>query len=183
MAASSETIEGGGPDIGTSPPVPADANPMVASVAEAIKSKQHPERLSVVITPPPFNHEAYANDPQAYLSVVEPARVWQSAQPGKSVPPLKVLSPRHMRIQQGETVSLRVQVPPGMPVTFTSFDMGAIQNQLNSITVPADADGVAVGRFTGTRGAVNLVNVLAASPVASGQASFMVEVSVKAADR
>src|SRR5690606_10279160 len=73
-------------------------------------------------------------------------------------------------------VSLRVRAVPGAPVTFTSLDMGAFQNRLASITVRADGEGVAVARFTGTPGTLGLTNVLAASPLTSGQQHFTVSV-------
>lgn len=167
------------PDPGQTPPIPKDANPMVASVAEALETGNHPERLSSLIAAPPFDRAAYEADPAAYLKVVEPGRVWQSAQPGPGVPRLKSLSPLYAEIPQGETVSLRVQAVPGAPVTFTSFDLGAFQNRLTSITVQADEKGVAVARFTGTPGTYNLVHILAASPLASGQQRYVVNIRLK----
>lgn len=164
--------------VGVSQPVPADANPMVASLVEAQRTRQHPERISSFIHPKPFDADAYRQDPQAYVNVVEPGRVWQPAQPGPGVPRLIHLSRTLVEIEQGETVSLRVKAIPEAPVTFTSFDLGAFQNRLASITVQADAEGIAVARFTGTPGTYNAVNILVASPLTSGQLKFIVNVRV-----
>ncbi|QDT57271.1 hypothetical protein Pan44_53390 [Caulifigura coniformis] len=164
--------------IGRTPFIPKDANPMVRSVVEAIETQKYPERLHSLIAPKPFDEAAYKTDPQAYLNIVEPGRVFQPAQPGPGVSRLKTLSPSSIEVVQKETISLKVKALPNAPVTFTSFDLGAFQNQLTSITVAADADGVAVARFTGTPGSVNTVNILAASPTSSGNLKFRVTVIV-----
>lgn len=163
-------------DYGTTPRVPRDANPNVRSVAEALDTGEHPERLSVLISPKPFDEAAYLADPQAYLDVVEPGRVWQVAQPGPDVARIRSLTPRLSRIEQGQTVTLRVEAIPGAPVTFTSFDLGAFENQLTSVTVRADAEGIARANFTGTPGTYNDVNIMAGSPMTSGQVRFIVNV-------
>ena len=79
-------------------------------------------------------------------------------------------------IEQGQTVTLRAVAVPGAPVTFTSFDLGAFENQLTSITVRADAEGLARAQFTGTPGTVQDVRILAASPMTSGQLHYTVRV-------
>lgn len=116
-------------------------------------------------------------DPQTYLNTIEPGRVFQAAQPAQGVPRLRPLGATRQRMAQGSSVSLRVTAPPNMPVTFTSFDAGAFENQLASTTVAANEAGVAEARFTATPGVVGRVNILAASPVASGQSRFVVNVS------
>ncbi len=125
----------------------------------------------------PFDLEAYRRDPAVYLSVAEPARVWQSAQPGKDVPRLKSIGDRLQTIVQGESVKLQVQTSPNAPVSYLSFDLGAFQNRLAAITVAADDQGIATAEFTGTSGTVNSVRVIAASPVASGNREFFIHVS------
>jgi hypothetical protein len=164
--------------VGQTPIIPPNANPMVASVVEAYRTKSHPERLSSSIIPAPFDAGKYASTPAAYLNIVEPGRIWQSAPPGPDVTPIKAASPRLQRVPQKETASLKVKVTPNAPVTFTSFDLGEFQNRLTSITVAADEEGLAVARFTGTPGTANHVNILAASPVTSGQLHFIVDVVV-----
>jgi len=81
-------------------------------------------------------------------------------------------------VVQGEAVRLAVQAVPESPVTFTSFDLGQFSNQLTTITVLADENGVASTEFLATPGTINDVNILAASPMASGQVKFVVNVSL-----
>lgn len=163
-------------DYGRTPRVSPDANPQVKSVAEAIREKKHPERVSVLIRPPPFDAKAFQADPAKYLGVVEPGRVFQTAQPGPKVPVLRPVGQSYREAVQGEVVPLRVKAPPGSPVTFTSFDLGAFENQLTSITVQADKQGVAEAKFRGTPGTIEEVHILAGSPEASGQVRFVVNV-------
>ena len=85
-------------------------------------------------------------------------------------------SPRLQRVVQGESVYLEVGGVSGMPVTFTSFDLGAFDNDLNSITVRADERGRARVKFTATPGTINDIHILAASPVTSGQMRYLVNV-------
>ena len=163
-------------DYGVISPVPADRNPQVASVAQALQEKKHPERLSVLIQPRSFERAAFEKDPQTYLNTIEPGRVFQPAQPGAGVPRLSSHSPRLQRVVQGESVYLEVGGVSGMPVTFTSFDLGAFDNDLNSITVRADERGRARVKFTATPGTINDIHILAASPVTSGQMRYLVNV-------
>jgi hypothetical protein len=163
-------------DYGVTPGVPADRNPQVALVVQAVKEKTHPERLSVLIQPPPFDRAAFEKAPDKYLNTIEPGRVFQPAQPGPGVPRLLPHSPRLQRVVQGESVYLEVGGVPGMPVTFTSFDLGAFENDLNSITVRADERGRARVKFTATPGTISDINILAASPVTSGQVKYVVNV-------
>lgn len=163
-------------NIGTTPRVPADANPHVKSVAEALKTGKHPERVSPIILPKPFDQATYLANPDAYLNVVEPGRIWQVAQPGKGVPRLASSVDRFQTIEQGQSVTLKVKAIRDAPVTFTSFDLGAFQNRLTSITVKADANGNASAIFTGTPGTINKVSILAGSPMTSGQLKFIVDV-------
>lgn len=161
---------------GRTSPVPPDANPAVASVAEAVRTGSHPERLSVLVEPEPFDAAAYRADPRAYLDVAEPARAFQAAQPAEGVPVLAALTPALRTAVQGEAVTLRVRSVPNMPVTFTSFDLGQFENRLTTVTVEADAEGVAEASFTGTPGTIGDANILAASPAATGTVKFIVHV-------
>ncbi|HUY35193.1 MAG TPA: hypothetical protein VMV69_20780 [Pirellulales bacterium] len=54
---------------------------------------------------------------------------------------------------------------------------GAFENQLTSITVQADAQGMAEAKFLATAGTIANIHILAASPLASGQARFIVNVA------
>jgi hypothetical protein len=163
-------------DYGTTKSIPADFSPEVKAVADAVRERRNPERYSVLATPPKFDAQAYAANPAAYLTTIEPGRVFHPAQPGKGVKRLGALSASRQRVAQGKSVRLRVGAPPKAPVTFTSFDLGEFSNRLTSITVAADERGVAAVDFFGTSGTVENVNILAASPVTSGQVRFLVYV-------
>jgi hypothetical protein len=163
---------------GKTPGVKIDANEQVKSVVEAIKNKDHPERLSPLIEPKPFDLEAYKKDPKAYVNVVEPGRVFQNAQPGDGVPRLVAMSEQWQQVAQGSTVTLKVAAEPKMPVTFTSFDCGQFDNQLTSQTVVADEQGIAQVNFHGVSGTIQDVKILAGSPVSSGQIRFVVNVTM-----
>jgi hypothetical protein len=162
---------------GTIMPFRGDSNPMTQSIAEAIDTETHPERLTPMIGPEPFDVARYQANEQTYLNTVEPGRVWQVAQPGENVPRIVSASAPTHYIAPGETVVLRLNVPAGMPATFTSFDLGAFENLLTTITVKADAKGVAQAAFTASSGTIGTVNILAASPVTSGQMRYIVYVA------
>lgn len=164
--------------VGVTQPIPMDANPMTQSVGEAVLKGGHPERLSPLIVPAKFDPQAYRADPQKYLNTVEPGRIWQPAQPGPDVPRVEAASKGRTEVLQGEWVTLKVKAIPDAPVTFSSFDLGAFSNQLTSVTVAADKDGVASAQFVGTPGTYNEVRIMAASPVTSGQVNFEVTVVV-----
>jgi hypothetical protein len=163
-------------DPGTVIPVRADANAQVRSVAEALKSKAHPERLSTLVKATPFNRQAYLENPSTYCGVAEPGRIWDVAPPSKDTPRLLALSERMQNVKQGGSVSLKLKTVSKMPVSLVALDGGMFENKLNTITVAADEAGVAEVKFFGTPGTINEVNILAASPVASGQVKFLVNV-------
>ncbi len=148
-------------------------NPQVASVIEAGRTGGHPERRTALMTPKPFDPVAWENDPQAYLDVCEPGRVFQPAQPGQGVKQLGVKGSPNIEVASGASTELAVKAIPEAPVTFTSFDLGNFSNQLTSITVKADDKGIATATFFAV-GTVNDCNILAASPLCSGQINFTV---------
>lgn len=164
--------------VGLNRPIARNANPMAASVAEALQRKDRSERLSAMIIPSRFDSQAFARDSKSYLNTVEPGRIWQAAQPAEGVAQAIPVSPEYVEVLQGEPVALTVKAAPNAPVTFTSFDLGAFSNGLTSITVAADEKGIAIAPFTGTRGTYNECNILAASPLTSGQVKFVVNVIV-----
>ena len=163
---------------GLTPSVAIDANPQVAAAAKAFREKTNPERLSPLVQPAAFDLESYRKDPEPYLGSVEPGRVFQPAQPGEGVSELRRRSPQYQQIEQGEVAKLSVKAEPGAPVTFTSFDLGRFANQLTSTTVEADTNGLAVAEFFAPAGTIANVNILAASPLNSGQIKFIVDVSL-----
>jgi len=165
-------------DVGKNKPVSIDANPQVRSVAEALRSDEHPERLSPLARPASFDANGFEADPQTYLDTIEPGRVFQTAQPGPGVEVLHQISPRHISIRQGEKTKLRVKAVAGAPVTFKSFDLGRFENELTTISVMADGEGFAEVEFFGSPGTYNNVNILAGSPLTTGQAKFVVFVEV-----
>jgi hypothetical protein len=163
-------------DYGMTQPVRGDLNPQTKSVVEAVQTKSHPERLSPLIPPKPFDPIAYKQNPKAYLDVIEPGRVFQSANPGKDVPKIVALSPAYQEVVQGRSVKLRVKAAANFPVTFTSFDLGHFHNELTSVTVETDEKGIAEAQFYGAPGTIFEVKILASCPVASGQVRFIVNV-------
>jgi hypothetical protein len=79
-------------------------------------------------------------------------------------------------------VKLSVKAAPLSPVSFTSFDLGAFQeSKLNSVTVQADKQGIAAVTFVATPGTLNDANILAGSPLSSGQVKFVVDIAGGAA--
>ncbi len=157
------------------PSAQAEAN--LRSVVEAAQTGLHPERLSPLIPPAPFDPEAFVRDPQAYLDIVEPGRVFQSADEEDALTSLEPEGPVHLETVPRGSVRLSVKGEPLSPVTFTSFDRGAFENDLGSITVLTDATGAASVRFIATVGTIDDVNILSASPLTVGQVAFRVTVN------
>jgi len=157
-------------------PVKGNTNPQVRSVAEALRDKSHPERLSALIPPKQFDPQAYRADPASYNNTIEPGRIFQSAQPQRNVPQIRMMSEQLQDVKPGDAVTLRVKAAPKYPVSFSSGDLGSFANKLNTITVEADEVGVAEVKFYASPGMKNTARIIAASPMASGQASFLVNV-------
>jgi hypothetical protein len=163
---------------GFSPALDPKTNPQVAGVYAALKDRSEPSKFSSFAEAKPFDRDAYENEPQAYLDTVEPARVFSPAQPGDGVAAIQADGSRFHRVKQGETVRLAVKAVAGAPVTFTSFDLGSFENKLSSVTVRAGEDGVAQANYTAGGGTIDIVKILAAGPVTTGQVAFNVHVSV-----
>ena len=141
-----------------------------------MRTGAYPERLTSSVKPKPFNKAEYDANPKAYLDVCEPGRIWDVAEPGPGVKQIDAKTDTVVDMKPGETVTLRVIAIPLAPVTFTSFDWGEFENRLTSITVQADARGIASARFTATPGTIGQVDILAASPLTSGQVKFHVDI-------
>jgi hypothetical protein len=137
-------------------------------------------RLSALIEPPPFDRKAYEKDPETYLNTVEPGRIWQRAEPGPGVFPIQRVSRYSNSILQGESVNLEVKAEAKMPVTFYSPRLGQFENQLATITVRADEDGIARATFKAASGTRDEIEVFASSPVHTGQARFLIDVTLPA---
>jgi cytoskeletal protein RodZ len=157
-------------------PVKANSSPQAASIAEALKNKDHPERLSILT-------RAERYDPakiDEYLRTAGPSRPFDTAQPARDVPALKAVGTTLFRIKQSGSVKLTVKGAPSGVVSATSVDLGTFQESgLNCATVRADKDGVASVTFVASAGAINDVNILVGSPLASGQVKFVVEIEGK----
>lgn len=165
---------------GFSPAVEPDTNANTKAVFAALKDRSKPSRFSSFVPSEPFDAKAYAENPQAYLDTVEPARVFSPAEPAEGVNPIRAADKRYFRVVQGESVRLAVIAEPKSAVTFTSQSLGFFDNQLTSQTVQADDKGVASANFTAGGGTIDLVQILAAGPVNSGQVMFSVNVSLPA---
>ena len=167
--------------MGRSPELDPETNASTKSVAQALAAPERfPERLSPAFPAKPFDLDEYTRDPQAYLTTVEPGRIWQALPKANDVRPLSRQSPLYQSMIQGETVALRVEAIPGAPVTFHSFDLGHFENALTTTSVQADESGVAVVNFTASGGTFGELNILAASPLTSGQVNFVIKVGLPA---
>jgi hypothetical protein len=163
---------------GFAPPVDPEANESVAQLVTQLESRDTPSAFSSFAPPAPFDLKSYQDDPKTYLAKIEPGRVFAPAQPADDVPVIRAEGKRFHRLKQGESVRLRVAAAGGVPVAFGSQDLGSFENKLSSITVAADEKGIAEATFTATGGTIDLVQVLAASPTASGQVQFTIDVIV-----
>jgi hypothetical protein len=146
-----------------------------AAIKQAIAHDRHQERLTPLLLSPAFDAAAFNADPAAYLALVEPGRIWQSAEPGASVPALSSPDSTRRTMVQGGTVALRARTAPNMPVTFASLDGGTFGNGLACISVRANGAGLAQAIYA-SPDRIGHMRVLAASPVATGQVTFRIAV-------
>lgn len=147
------------------------------SVEEARATGKHPERLSAAVRPGKFDKAAFDANPQAYLDVVEPGRIYQIRDPGPGVRAIRVVGQPFVYVPEATPATLAVSVEPRAPVTFTAFGtLGAFDNGLSSITVIADREGVARVIYTPAPGGAGSVRITAGSPSTSGQGSLLVGV-------
>ncbi len=153
-----------------------DASAATRSVAEAIRNPKLAHRLTSLIPPPPFDKETYEKDRQTYLDTIEPGRIFQHLEAGPGVVALKRDSQYLYSVLQGEKVVLRVKARPGDPVTYFSGRLGRFPNQLATITIAADDQGVAQTEFLASAGTRDEIDIVAASPLHSGQVQFLVQV-------
>ncbi len=157
-------------------PLKPDLNANVASIVEAARTGDHPERLSPLKAPAPFDPAAFRANAKAYLDVSEPGRCFQTATPGEKVPVLTRIGRGSLALKLGTGVALQVRAPAGAPTSFLSLALGTFDNQLTSITVVADAEGVATATYYATPGVTGEARVLAGSPLASGQVTFQLSI-------
>ena len=154
-----------------------DPSPHVQSVAEAYQTGEHPERLSPLVAPAPFDETAFRKDPQAYLNVIEPGRVYQVRKPGKGVPVLMAHEAELFHCVPMGEVRLAVQALSHAPVTFLTSNGGIFrESKLNSVTVQADAEGVASATFYANPGATHDCPVIVGSPMCAANVTLIVRV-------
>jgi hypothetical protein len=167
---------GGSPQRLADTAVTADFHPQVASVIAAQQTGAYPERLTLVIDPKPFDAAAFAQQPQAYLSVVEPGRVYDTAAAGPEAVPLIAMVDHTILIPALGSTPLSVRGKPQAPVSFTVLGGGVFDNHLAAITVLADEAGVARVRYTATPGTTGEAQILAGSPLTVGTLMLSVHV-------
>lgn len=167
------------PKVGNAPSVADDENPTAAKLAkEMLESKGLRRYSSALAKTEPFDRAMYLADPESYLKLTRPGRVFQAAAPGKGVSQLESSSPMYLEILQGDSVFLEAKVEPGMPVTFHTQQLGEFSNRLKTISVAASAEGLAKTKYTAVSGVKGSVRIMASSPVHSGRLVYMVNVSV-----
>jgi hypothetical protein len=146
-----------------------------AQVAETMKTA--PERLSPTGKVEPFDKDSFEHDPEAYLSRIEPARCFQTAKPGPKVPILDVGSPLRTQVTQGDAAILWAKAVPNAPVTFTAFGGGYFkENGVSTVSVRADARGLASAKYTADVGITGDVSVVVGSPLSAGNQRFFIRV-------
>ncbi|MFT3765338.1 MAG: hypothetical protein QM820_07465 [Minicystis sp.] len=175
LRASAREIGDPDPKFIPAPEFAAQAKANLKSIMAARETGEFPERLDPKIVPASFEKGLWKRDPQAYLDVVEPGRVWQSNE-AAGADPLRPAGVTEMNVVAGDRVRLSVLGVSNAPVTFTSFDGGALDNGLASITVRARPDGVAAAAFYATADVGDVVTIVAASPYASGVVQFTLQV-------
>ncbi len=157
-----------------------ESNSKVLNVHQSLIERSDPARFSSFVVPKSFDSKAFNDAPKAYATeyakIVEPGRVFATAQPGKDIVPLQTAGARFHRVKQGETVRLGVNSSVFAPVTFTSQSLGSFEEGLTSTTVVADENGYAAATYTASGGTVDEVQILAGSPTNSGQVTFVVSV-------
>lgn len=138
-------------------------------------------RPGLLEKPRDFDLESYEANPETYLSRAVFARafetterefVTESERSRQKSETLKPVGDTFFELKTGETATLKVRTAPGAPVTFSSYDLGLFENNLNTITVPANRQGVAEAEYRATPGVYDDVRIIAASPVRLGQVEF-----------
>ena len=99
-------------------------------------------QLSLLAKIEPFDKERYKTDEdyrKKYLSIAEPARVYQLDQNAKYK--LERHSPYFQQVEQGSSVAITVVGESSMPISITSLDLGKFGNGLTYQTIEADRNG------------------------------------------
>lgn len=157
-----------------------ESNPHIKATTEALRTETHPERVSILVSPKPFDAKNWASNKGSYkkdyLSVVEPARVFQSSTNPKAKN-IKAISEYYQEIEQNSGMAeLTVQAEPGSPVSAYAFDGGEFSNRMVANTVMADASGKATFKFKAGNGVIMDCNIRVSSPQSRGYLKFIVHV-------
>jgi hypothetical protein len=146
-----------------------------AQIAETMKTA--PQSLSPGARLEPFDEASFEHDPEAYLSRIEPSRCYQTAKPGPDTPVLEAVSPLRTNVAWRNAIPLWVKTVPNAPATFTVFGGGYFaDNGVGTVSVRADARGLAAAHFTADPGITGDVSVIVASPLAAGTQRFYIRV-------
>ena len=155
-------------------PLERGKNPQMDSVLDALETGEHRERLSPMTSADKFDLEAWKTDPQTYLAIAQPGRIYDTLQPSETVAPLKAITNGYTTAIAGEAVRLSVRTQPDAPATFTNFSAGVFSSGLNTITVQANKVGLAQAEFL-TYGGGDKSEIVVGSPLASGTVRFIVD--------
>jgi len=147
---------------------------ITASALMASTTGRYAERLSPLIVPPPFDAVAFAADPDRYVRVHEPARVWSIAAPGPGVPVISAVNGSGCMAAAGGQVTLSVRTAALAPVTYAVINGGTL-GLLAARTVLSNSNGIAQVVYTAPD-VPGRYRILAASPLSSGQLCFEVSV-------
>lgn len=165
-------------NIGQSPLINTRENVYTRSVLEAATDPtgELAYRLTPFVPAPKFNREEYLKNPDAYLNEVVPGRVFDVLPYSEDNPRIQRASDSHQTVLQGESVILRAETEPAMPVSFYSTRLGRFNGGLSTITVAANEDGIAEVSFETTGGMFGEAEIVATSPVRSGKLRYFVDV-------
>ncbi len=167
------------PSPGHAPFLKGNENIQVAGLVQELSVPKGPDAAkSTFFKPEEFDLAAYQQNPGQYLNKIRPGRVFYPAQPGPNVKPLESKTKPFQSVLQGDKVILKVKADPGNPVSFYTPGVGEFDNRLSSFSTQAADDGIATAIYTAGPGTIGLQNILAASPVHSGQIRFRINVSL-----
>lgn len=173
------------PTTPVSDPVVAEPNPAELPLTAVIghdDGKPRGEIVPVTVqtdpTPVVFDRAAYLRDPNHYTGQVIADRAWHIAQPGADVPFLEAVGGTSLVAPTGSVIRLSARTQPHMPVTWTSLGHGAFAaTGQASISVAADANGIASAVFRLTEEVSGSVLITAASPVCGNTLSYLIRVA------
>lgn len=99
-----------------------------------------------------------------------PLRVYQTASAAPGTRRTDLSGPSGITVAPGGSLTLTWTTAPDAPLNLVSEGLGAFPNGLTAISLRSDAQGVVTTTWTAIPGTDGDVVVVAASPLASGQA-------------